>query len=60
MIFSLDNVNFMSNDDLRNEILKKYKSHLTILNQTENLEGWKKVKYEKRCYPYKKLVDELI
>ena len=35
-----------------NEIYIKYIKHLNILNQKDNLESWRKIKYEKRCYPY--------
>ncbi len=43
-----------------NDIYIKYIKHLNILNQKDNLESWRKIKYEKRCYPYKKLIADLI
>ena len=50
----------MKNDLLREDIYREYKKHLGNLNQLEMLEGWKKMKYEKRCYPYTKLVGDMI
>ena len=51
---------FIKDDLLMNEIYIKYIKHLNILNQKDNLESWRKIKYEKRCYPYKKLIADLI
>jgi len=50
----------MKDDQIREDIYKEYKKHLNILNQKEYIDTWRKLKYEKRCYPYKKLIADLI
>jgi hypothetical protein len=58
--FRIRESGFIKDDLLMEEIYIAYKKHLSILNQKEYIDTWRKLKYEKRCYPYKKLIADLI
>jgi hypothetical protein len=49
----------MSNDD-KEKLFNLYETNKNLIESREYFESWRKLKYDKRCYPFKHLVGNLL
>lgn len=48
------------NDEMRRNLFKYYENNKKLIDSKEDFESWRKLKYDKRCYPFRRLVGELL
>lgn len=46
----------MLSEDDKSKIFKEYEKYKNQINIKEEYEAWRKMKYDNRCYPFRRLV----
>jgi len=55
----LQELNFLS-ENLKEKLINSYEKNKELIELKEEYETWRKIKYDKRCYPFRRLVGEII
>jgi len=48
------------NDDIKEKLFESYEINKNLIDSKEDFQSWRKLKYDKRCYPFSCLVGELL